>query len=394
MNITVIGGGIGGLSAALFLNAAGHHVTVIEQAERFGAVGAGIQLSPNATRLLRHVDVLADVESVAVRPQLTKSRRWATGEVIGQASLGKDLEDRYGAPYLHVYRPDLIEVLARHVTHRLGSSVIRLGLLATSVDAATGTTHLSDGTTITSDVIVAADGIHSVGRTVVLGRQQSAQYSGHVAYRAVLPNVDPSTASGRLCSEADVNIWLGPGAHVVQYLLHREELVNLVIVMESNEAVPESWNEPADPDHMRQRFADWDPGLTHLLDRVETSMRWALHDHQPLPRWTKDRLCLLGDAAHPMLPYLAQGGAQAIEDGAVLADTLGIGATTADDLHTYEKRRLERTSAIQLAARAMGAQNHLPDGAEQAQRDERIREAGRRPTAGRLDIYGHDALRS
>jgi salicylate hydroxylase len=373
MRAIVVGGGIGGLAAALFLERSGHDVVIVEQARVFGAVGAGIQLSPNATLLLGRLGVLEDVEAVAVRPQRTNHRRWSDGSLLGTSPMGPEIEARYGSPYLHVFRPDLIDALARHV----------------ETDSAT--VVLSDGTRIEGDLVVGSDGIHSVVRPRVLGEAPDARYSGHIAYRAVLDNTDSSRPSGKLVDEADVNVWLGPGAHVVQYLLRREQLVNLVLVEESSESVAESWNQPGDPDAMRSRFQAWDPELNRILEPVRSTMRWALHDHQPLPHWTSERVCLLGDAAHPMLPYLAQGGAQSIEDGAALAALLGRTASVPDDLRAYECCRIERTSEIQLAARAMGVSNHFPDGPDQQARDARMAEVGRRPGSGRLDIYGHDA---
>jgi salicylate hydroxylase len=391
MRAIVVGGGIGGLAAGLFLHRAGHDVTILEQARAFGAVGAGIQLSPNATRLLRRIGVLDDLDQVSVRPQQSNQRRWSDGSVLSNAPMGSELEERFGAPYLHVYRPDLIKVLADHAIERLGRDRIRVDSSVTGVDVEAGVVRLHDGEQLEADLIVGSDGIHSVVRSAVLGHTSSAQFSGHIAYRAVLANVDASRPGGKLVDAADVNIWLGPGAHVVQYLLHKQELVNLVIVQESNEAIPESWHEAGDANVMRSRFVDWDAEVVRLLDKVESPMRWALHDHQPLDHWARGRACLLGDAAHPMLPYLAQGGAQSIEDAAALATVLQSSATTlADDLHAYELRRIPRTAAIQLTAQATGRHNHLPDGPDQIARDARLGEARMRPVS-RLDVFGHDA---
>jgi salicylate hydroxylase len=398
MRIAIIGGGIGGLAASLFLQRAlpSAEIVIFEQARALGDVGAGIQLSPNATRLLGRVGVMDDLLSVAVKPQRSHQRRWRDGTVIASSPMGDLIEQRFGAPYLHLHRADLITVLADHVNRNLGESSVRLGSHVSSVS--------DDGRAVVCigqepepfDVIVGADGIHSVTRTHVLGVTPEARYSGHVAYRAVIPNVDPST-SGPILSEPEVNVWLGPGGHVVQYLLRRGELINLVIVVESTEAVPESWNEVGDPDVLRATFADWDPALRSLLARVETTMRWALHDHQPLHSWVRGPVCLLGDSAHPMLPYLAQGGAQSIEDGAALASSLshldgsGQPAHVNDALRAYQDRRIERTSTIQLNARQVGEANHLPDGEAQRLRDERLAEGPVRRAPGGLDLYGHDA---
>jgi salicylate hydroxylase len=392
VKVAIIGGGIGGLNAGLFLHRAGHDVTLLEQAQQFSDVGAGIQLSPNATRLLERVGVLSAIDAFAVRPVRGSQRRWTDGSVISSSPMGPGLADRFGAPYLHVHRADLVTVLADALTRRIGAGAVHLGARVDRVEssASSGSTvHLADGTRVDADLVVGADGIHSVVRTFVNGANAPAQYSGHVAYRAVFANQGLGPFS-----EPEVNVWLGPGAHVVHYLLRKGELFNLVAVVDSDEQVPESWNEPGDPAVLRERFADWAPALRDILDHVSTTMRWALHDHQPLETWHREHVCVLGDAAHPMLPYLAQGGAQSIEDGAALADCLRSVASTvgvSDALRTYQARRKDRATAIQLTARQTGAANHLPDGPAQQARDEQLALGPRGGSPNGLDIYGHDA---
>jgi salicylate hydroxylase len=400
MRIAIIGGGIGGLSAALFLQRTFPQAefAIFEKARKLGEVGAGIQLSPNATRLLARVGVLADLEALAVRPLRSHQRRWRDGSIIATNPMGEMIEKRFGAPYLHLHRADLISVLARHVGERLPSGSLRLGTTVTGLSNDDGQVTLVSGAVENFDLVVGADGIHSVTRSHVLGEVPPARYSGHVAYRALIANSDDATGAP-LLADPEVNIWLGPGAHVVQYLLRRSELINLVVVLESSETVSESWSEVGDPMQLRAAFAGWDPSLRRLLDRVEETMRWALHDHQPLDRWVRGHVCLLGDSAHPMLPYLAQGGAQSIEDAAALASSvanLSSGSDAFPDqlddaLRSYQGRRLARTSAIQLSARDLGTTNHLPDGDAQRERDERLLQGPGRRAAGGLDLYGHDA---
>jgi salicylate hydroxylase len=392
MRVAIVGGGIGGLSAALFLHRTGHDVTVFEQAKRFSEVGAGIQLSPNATRLLDRINVLSDIDALAVHPLRGSHRRWADGSVIGTNPMGPVITERFGAPYLHVHRADLLGVLADAVVQRIGPSAVHLDSRVQRIER-TGslgaTVHLEAGNDFPADLVVGADGIHSMVRSFVSGSATSARYSGHVAYRALIENRDLGSLG-----EPEVNVWLGPGAHVVHYLLRQGELFNLVAVVDSDDQVPESWNQPGDPDVLRARFADWAPELRAVLDRVTTTMRWALHDHQPLDSWINGPVCVLGDAAHPMLPYFAQGGAQSIEDGATLAQCLQ-GLTSLSELaaglSAYEQRRKERVTSIQVAARHQGVENHLPDGPEQQARDQRLAAGPGRGSAGGIDIYGHDA---
>lgn len=385
LRVGVVGGGIGGLHAAAVLIAAGARVEVFEQAGSLGEVGAGIQLSPNATRLLWRLDLRAALEAVAVRPSALVQRRWQDGAELSRLDLA-DVEEMFGAPYLHVHRADLIDVLRSAVPR----SAVRIGERVVGVSPAPDAAEITtaDGAQHTYDVVIGADGIHSMVRRAVVEHPTPPRFSGHVAYRALIPGV----VAAELGAAVDATNWMGPGGHLVHYFVRARTMFNIVAVTTSDWEV-ESWNEPGDADELRRAFADWAPVLCRLLDRVTHTHRWALFDRDPLPAWTRGRLVLLGDACHPMLPYVAQGGAQAIEDGAAMCAALRAGSRDIDDaLRTYEMARLQRTASIQAAARRNAVSFHLADGDEQAARDRSLASArGDLRSSPLASIWSHDA---
>jgi salicylate hydroxylase len=385
MRIGIVGAGIGGLSTAAFLVRAGHEVTVFEQASALGEIGAGIQLSPNATRLLARLGVGPALDAVAVRPEAIEQRRWADGTVLSRVELGDVVERAFGAPYLHVHRADLVEVLGTAVP----AACVRTARRVTGVDP-DGTVVLADATQERFDAVIGADGIHSVVRRALVG-DGPATFSGHVAYRALVPG-DAVRALGW---PALATAWLGPGAHVVHYYLRAGALHNIVAIHEDPTWTTESWTTPGDPEVLRAAFAGWAPAVRDLLALVERTHRWALHDRAPLPVWSRGHVTLLGDACHPMLPYVAQGGAQAVEDAAALAAALDGVAPDAvpGALVRYESTRRERTTAVQTSARANATTFHLPDGEAQERRDAAMaRAADPDPRASRVAwLYAHDA---
>jgi salicylate hydroxylase len=356
MRVIIVGGGIGGLTAAIALRQTGWSVQVIERAEQFGEVGAGVQLGPNATRVLKRLGLGEKLDEIAVAPEAVRFLRWADDAVLTECQL----LGRFGAPYYTLYRPDLIEILAAAQP----SEDMMLGTEVTDVSATPGGAAVStaDGTRLEADLVLGCDGIHSTVRSRAIG-DVPARFSGMCAYRAVVPNDGV---------EQLVRNWMGPDRHLVAYPVGRGgRYLNLVCVDTASDWRTESWTAPGDPDELRNAFKGWSPELTSLLDRVAGPIyRWGLYDREPLPTWLAWAIALLGDACHPMLPFMAQGAAQAIEDAGALAQCLAGGADLGDALRRYEQLRLPRASRIQRLSYDNNVVYHLADGPEQRARDD------------------------
>ncbi|MGF1663186.1 MAG: FAD-dependent monooxygenase [Kineosporiaceae bacterium] len=387
-HVVVVGGGIGGLAAAGFLHRAGLRVTVLERSGSLGDVGAGIQVSPNASRLLADLGVLDRVLDAGVQPDRSVRHRWQDGSVVTSRPLRPAMVERYGFPYVVVHRADLVDALAS----ALPPGCLRLGVRAEAVeDHGPAVTVRTTAGPVPADVVLGADGVHSVVREHVLATPRRPSFSGDVAYRATVPAADVDVPE----PAREVHVWMGPGAHLVAYAVRRGTVVNLVACVETGRWAEESWDRPGDVADLRAHFAGWAPEVRALLDRVTGTHVWGLFHDDPLPRWSRGRVALLGDACHPMLPYLAQGGSQAIEDAVTLAELLaGRAGTKPSDvpglLRRYQDLRRPRTSALQQAAIAVRRSNHLPDGPDQRERDDPARSATGRPSAV-PDVYGHDA---
>jgi salicylate hydroxylase len=384
----VVGAGIGGLTAALSLARAGRDVLVLEQAKQLGEVGAGIQLSPNATRVLYSLGLREQLEAVAFVPEAIEARA-SSGRLVMRQPLGAHAISRYGFPYLHLHRADLHAALAAaaaadpHVEIRLSARIA-----AVSTDSRSAHAVLAGSEErVDAELLVGADGIHSVVRESLLGRAKP-RFTGNVAWRALIP-VD-ELSGDRPAPVAGV--WMGAGAHVVLYYLRGGELVNVVAVVEQDGWEVESWSERGDPDELRAVFAGWHPSVTSTLAAVQpdTCYRWALLDREPLPSWSGERVVLLGDACHPTLPFLAQGAAMAIEDGACLALCLATGASPADALRRYEALRKPRTSKVQRVSRLNARLFHVR-GRSAAVRNRLLPIVTRR-TGFADQLYAHDAL--
>lgn len=367
MRIGVVGAGIGGLTTALALATRHHEVTVFERAAAFGEVGAGIQVSPNAARVLHDVGLGEALDAIAVRPERVVLRRWRDDSELGSTVLGEPFRRRYGLPYANVARPDLVDVLAEAVAAS-PSIDVRFGarVSGVTVDEAAATVHLLSGATDTFDVVVGCDGIHSTVRSAVLGEHPS-RFSNTVAFRALVPRERVEHLP------VEVTNRLGPDRHVVSYFIGRNRRhLNLVFVAPEADWTTESWTEPGSLDQLRSLFDDWSPDLRHLFDLIDEPIhRWALHDREPLAEWGRGRVTLAGDACHPMLPFMAQGACQAIEDAAVLGrclDDAGRTGVTAA-LRRYEDNRRERTATVQRLSWRNRDVFHLPDGEQQQARD-------------------------
>lgn len=389
MEIAIVGGGIGGLAAAAFLHRQGIASTVYEQASRFGEVGAGLVLAPNVARLLRRLGADDLLDRRAVRLDTAwEFRRWEDGRVLSSEDLTDRCRELYGEDTFTAHRADLLAAIRAHVP----DSSVRLGRACTGVvlgdDPATDpvTLTFADGSTETADVVIGADGVHSVLRAA-LTPAATPTFSGLCAFRALVP----ADAAPEFARRHAQTIWLGPGHHVVHYPISAGRFVNLVAIGPAGGYTIESWSATATIAELLDEYDGWDERVTDLIRAANTPGRWALLDRAPLDRWTSGRATLLGDAAHPMFPFFAQGAAQAIEDAAVLARCLAgdnDGPTAA--LEQYEELRRPRTTRIQLVSHERADVNHLPDGPEQQARDAALAEADPLVASGWIYAYEPD----
>lgn len=349
MKAIIAGGGIAGLTSALALHARGWDVVVLEQARELSEIGAGLQLSPNAMKVMRALGLDAALEEVGFRPQALELRLGESGQSVFSIPAGKAAETRWGAPYLHIHRRDLLDVLAEALEAkapeavRLSSRVIGYRHRPRGVQAL-----LEDGETVDGDLLVGADGIHSAIRAQMIGPDRP-DFTGNVAWRAVLP----TAALGKAAPPPTACVWAGKGRHGVTYRLRGGELTNFVGVSEQKVWSEESWTQKGTREDALSDFEGWVPEITQLLEVAEHHYRWALFDRKPLNRWSEGAVVLVGDAAHPTLPFLAQGAAMAIEDAYVLAQECArLKADLSAALLAFQRRRIERTSKVQAGSRA------------------------------------------
>lgn len=348
MKVIISGGGIGGLTAAVCCLKFGFEVTVLERASELGEVGAGIQVPPNAMKVFGALGLTTDFDEFGFRPESIEGRMGKSGLPLFSIPLAEMAIERWGAPYVHIHRADYIALLARALAQhcsgalKLGTEVVGYSQSATEVSA-----KLSDGTTISGDVLIGADGIHSPIRTQMIGTDDPV-FTGNVAWRAVVP----IEALGDLAPNPTACAWMGRGGHCVTYRLRRGTLANLVAVIEKDEWVSESWTQQGSREDALAEFGDWHPTIRAIIEKAETHYRWALFDREPLPTWCNGRATLLGDAAHPMLPFMAQGAAMAVEDAWVLAFELSQDGPVEEALKRYQARRHERVSGVQAGSRA------------------------------------------
>jgi salicylate hydroxylase len=386
LRVLIAGGGIGGLTAALALAENGCEVTVFEQAPEFAEVGAGIQLSPNASRVLHALGLEKPLRAAAFLPEGTQFRHWRRGNVISESSLDEQVLSRYGAPYYHIHRGDLMAALV-NAAHAHTDIELYSGVAVTGFDDTPDAVSLTaTAASHTGDVLVGADGIHSRIQAVLWG-EQAPQFTGNVAWRALVPAAQLPANLIRPVS----TVWWGPGKHFVHYYVSGGEWVNCVCVVEKNGWQVESWTEQGDFDELRQDFAGWHSDIQLLLEGVDKTQlyKWALFDRAPMPQWGKGRVTLLGDACHPTLPFMAQGAAMAIEDAAVLAGCLNKTSDVTAALQRYEDLRRARTARIQAGSRRNARVFHL-SGMPAWLRNRAAKRAGGRAMD---ELYRYDALK-
>ena len=390
MRIAIAGGGPGGLFAAVVLAQSGHDVVVFERSESDGDTGAGIQISPNGTRLLRDYGLLDAAKRVAFEPQAAVLARSDTGATVFRTPLGAEAVARYGAPYLHLHRADLSRVLSDAV---LANGVdLRKGVRVDRFDAGKDeiSVRTSNDALETFDLLVGADGIHSTVRRILFGDERAC-FTGHVAWRGMVPA--DRVPSGLIAPDATV--WAGPGRHFVHYYVRGGALINFVAVEERDAWTEETWQADGSINEVRMAFASWSSGIAAVLNATDECNLWGLFDRAPLERWCGTRVVLLGDACHPMLPYMAQGAVMAFEDAVVLSRSLQSNTDIADEVTEYENIRKPRAIKVQDRARRNGKLFHERSGLVRAMTLTPLSLTGRLlpgVITRQLDwIYGYDA---
>jgi salicylate hydroxylase len=371
--IGIVGAGIGGLVAALALQRRGRRVVVFESSPELGEVGAGLTVTPNATRVFRDLGVEPVLQELGTTPPKQAIKHWRDGRALVEQIRGDATEKKYGAGYYLIHRADLHSALADAVRAN-DAEALRLGhkLVGLQQDGDV-TLEFENGVRETVAVAVGADGVRSAMRAA-LHRPEPPRFTGYIAWRGLVPmeRIDPAIL------EPKCGVYIGPGHTFNRYVIRRGTIVNCVGFAERSSWTEEGWSIRADLDEIRAEFAGWDPALQTLLAAMppETCFKWGLFDRDPLPRWTVGRATLLGDAAHAMLPFLGQGAAMAVEDGMVLARALADSDDVERALARYEAARYERATFVQLRSREVPkvfhAQNTDDYGPERHQTEEAL----------------------
>jgi 2-polyprenyl-6-methoxyphenol hydroxylase-like FAD-dependent oxidoreductase len=348
LRVAIVGAGIGGLTAAIALAQRGIDAQVYEQAREIKEVGAGIGLGPNAIKVLRALGIEASVKQRGMIPEKIIGRDWSTGGVVFTVPVGAEAESRYGAANVNLHRADLHAALAA----RIPPERLHLNRLCVAARATGGEVDLvfRDGHRESGDLVIGCDGLHSRIRESLYG-PEAPRFTGNTAWRALVPDANLP----RRFISAEMNIWRGQGGHILTWYLPSRQVVNLVAIRATADWTSESWSVASDPDELAAAFPEVHGDLRRLFAHAEHCFKWGLFDRDPLTRWSAGCITLLGDAAHPMLPFLGQGAAMAIEDAYVLARELAAsGGNIPAALFSYEAKRIPRTARVQIASRKEG----------------------------------------
>lgn len=348
--ILISGGGIGGCACALALSNNGFPCQVFEQSKDFGEIGAGIQLGPNVHKMFKILGIDKKIQDIAFYPDNLIMRDAVNGKEITKVDLGKPFLERFKAPYGVIHRADLHKVIYQSCLDAENIDLLTSVSIVDFEEYKDGVRAIADdGTSYDGLALIGADGLWSEIRPKIVG-DGKPRVSGHVAYRAVLPVEE---VPKEVCSD-DVVLWAGPKTHLVHYKLRRGELFNIVAVFHSDK-YEEGWDAFGDPEELNKRFQNERPEVHMLLDKIEDWKMWVLCDREPVKYWSKGKVTLLGDAAHPMLQYLAAGAGMAIEDSVVLSNLLKENNGDAGiTFKAYEDARYLRTGRVQTAARIYG----------------------------------------
>ncbi|KAB2575665.1 FAD-dependent monooxygenase OpS4 [Lasiodiplodia theobromae] len=378
LNILVVGAGLGGLATAVALGRRGHSVTVLERAAELGEVGAGIQVPPNSARLLLSWGIQPFLQDKVIAPESITFRRWQSGESIGFTKLKPEFEDNFDAPYYVIHRAHLHDAL--HKLAEQSGAKILINKSVVKYDPNTPSVETDNGELFTADLVIAADGVRSTARKVVLGGEDMpAQKTRFAAYRATVPvekmQSDPDLAS--ILARPGINIWIGEDRHCMTYCIAGGKTFNMVL---SHPDSPDAaiWESDRVLKDMRAQFEGWDPRLTKVIGLIDKTLKWPLMSGTKLPTWIapSNKLLILGDAAHAMLPYMSQGAAMAVEDAAAIAEALSLinnRKQVPNALKCFEKERMKRAGDMQTASLLNGVIWHFPDGPKQRARDESMR---------------------
>jgi salicylate hydroxylase len=356
MRVLVAGGGIGGLTTAIALRHQGIDVLVLEQAEVLAEIGAGIQIAANAALVLRELGLEAAIRAVGVKPQSYDYRDLRTGRMIYQAPLGDEAASRYGAPMYNIHRADLVQILFDAVPAKAKKLGARVASVSQSKDGVE--VRLANGETVQGDVLVGCDGIHSAVREHLRGKEEK-HFANILMWRSLIP----AERLEHVGLEERGNYWFGPGRTLITYWVRPKNLYSVLASVPASEVHRESWTESGDISEMLQSFGDAEPRARTMLEQCKTAFITGMYYRDPVDSWSSGRVTLLGDAAHPMVPFLAAGAGQSIEDAWTFARVL---ARRQDDVPSalleYERRRLPRTTRIQAGARAVVKLMHETDG--------------------------------
>jgi salicylate hydroxylase len=364
--VAIVGGGIGGLTAAVAMHQRDIEAEVYEQSAQIGEIGAGVTLSPNAIKAFRALGLEQPISAAGFESDHQLVRAWDSGNIISRVFRKGVYQKQFDAPYLSIHRADLVDVLRG----QLPDQVFHLGARCTGVETsgAGARARFADNSEIEADIIVGADGIHSAVRRSLFG-EEAPRFTGSVCWRGLVPfDAFPPGLIG-----TDLTLYMGPRSHVIHFMVRGGKLVNFVAHVETDAWTQESWTQECDRSEVMTTFEGWHAPLLQLLGSSERYYKWALYDRDPLDRWTKGRATLLGDAAHAMLPHIGQGACMAIEDGYALAAMI---AQMPDDLGAalqhYERLRLPRTRRAVLESRARGRDMHLTSRWAQLRRNIRM----------------------
>ncbi|TBL78543.1 FAD-dependent monooxygenase [Paenibacillus thalictri] len=354
----IVGGGIGGLASALGVAGTGRNVVVLEQAPEFGEIGAGIQLAPNATAVLKQLGVFDTIAQHAVFPKRLVLMDAMKGTELASLDLGDAFLERYGAPYMVLHRSDLHKGLLEACIADSRISLVNNQTVVSVTPVGGQRTELTcqDGTTYIAEAVLGADGLWSKTRPLFSDDQPVC--SQYVAYRGALPMSEIQVEA----SMDDVIMWIGPNLHLVQYPVRSKELYNQVVVFKSFK-YKEGSDDWGTPDELDEHFGPCCEAVRNAVTYIQRQRRWPMYDREPIDSWVDGNIALIGDAAHPMLQYLAQGGCQALEDVACLTELLSNheGGSTAEVFQAYQQERLSRASEVQRSARKWGDIIHAVD---------------------------------
>ena len=389
LKVLIAGGGIGGITAMLALRQRGIGVELFEQAAAFGQVGAGLQVSSNAARILLRLGLGEALRRVATYPDGRDYRGWDTGERLYYTPLGQKAETHFGSPYYAAHRAELLDVLLSGLGEhgfRLGSRVERVDQDQSGVSLT-----LADGSVAQGDILIGADGIHSTVRAQLFGKELP-RYTGNVAWRGLVP----AERVAHLDLGSVVGVWMGPNRSIVQYYVSAGKTFNWIGISRSAQPAQESWLAEGRTEDALAEYDGWHSTIREIIAKTPKVLRQALYDREPLPDWQVGRVVLMGDAAHPMMPFYAQGGAQSIEDAYVLAGCIAEAeGRPLDALARFVRMRQPRTAWMQGLARREEELYQMNDIAAIRARNDRMR-ANRVPETATFPpeqerLYGYDA---